>query len=63
MIVDVAKIDRQVEFLRKEVSQLKMKPDNWAQRKADMLESISKTLQDLRRHHQMTGLGGKPLEG
>lgn len=66
MNVDVPKLDRQIKFLNEQASRLdsmRAQPGNqWATRNADMMRSIVETLVELRREHQMMGMGGRRIE-
>lgn len=62
MRVNIEALDKQREFLAKEVKILREMKDAWAVRKADTFEAISKTLLAIRQDQQMTTVGGKRLE-
>lgn len=61
MIIDVAKIDQQLQFLQREISRLVEIDSPWANKNAATLQEIAETLRQLRQEKQMTGVGGKRL--
>ena len=60
-MIDIATIDKHLEFLRSEIDYLRKRQEEWAQRKADKLESIAETLTLVRRERQMTGMVGRRI--
>jgi len=60
-MVDVATIDHHLKFLRSEIDYLRKRSEEWAQRKADEMESIVETLTLVRREKQMTGIAGRRI--
>lgn len=60
-MIDVATIDRQITFLRREVERLRGMQPQWAQDKAAQFESIMETLRQVRQQKQMTGLDGRRI--
>jgi uncharacterized small protein (DUF1192 family) len=61
VIVDVAKIDKQLAFLQREISRLVEIDAPWASKNASMLQEIAETLRQLRQEKQMTGIGGSRI--
>ena len=61
MNIDVAKLDKQMAFLKSESDRLNGLGSSWAARNAVICDEIRETLRQLRQDKQMTGLGGKRL--
>ncbi len=59
----VAEIDKHLTFLASEITNLRNRREPWAERKADQWEALRKTLQQLRQEKQMTGMGGRRIDG
>lgn len=62
-MIDVARIDRHIEVLRNEIAYLESRAESWAQRKAASFREMQKDFLDIRRERQMTGIGGKRIDG
>lgn len=62
MPVDIATLDRHLQFLQREQSQLRQRGEAWSDRKADQLGEIAEVLRQVRQERQMTGMGGKRIE-
>lgn len=60
---NVRQLDQDIQFLRNEAARLRAHRESWAIDKANRLEAIAETLRELRQDKQMSGLGGKRLEG
>jgi hypothetical protein len=63
MHVDVAALDKQMAFLADQSARLRKLNARWAEGNAEKFDEIRDTLRQLRAEHQMTGIGGRRLEG
>jgi hypothetical protein len=63
MHVDLKTIDRQMAFLADQSARLRKLNARWAEGNAEEFDLIRDTLRQLRAEHQMTGIGGRRLEG
>jgi uncharacterized protein (UPF0303 family) len=63
VVIDVTRIDKHLTFLASEITNLRNRSETWAQRKADQWEALRQDLQKIRQDRQMTGIGGKRIEG
>lgn len=59
--IDVAELDRHINFLTYEASYLRKQAKPWADTKAERIDAILVLLTSIRREKQMTGLGGKRI--
>lgn len=60
---EIEKLDKQLAFLRNEISYLRQQGKHWAERKADDLERVMVTVSNVRREKQMAGIGGGRIDG
>jgi hypothetical protein len=60
---EIEKLDRHLAFLRREISYLRQQQKPWAETKADQIEQIMVIVSNVRRDAQMTGIGGKRIDG
>jgi hypothetical protein len=60
--LDVAALDRQLQFIQEEQTYLRKQHADWADRKHRRFEEIAETLRSVRREKQMTGIGGRRIE-
>lgn len=64
MTFDLSHCDRFIAFCRDQVKRLRTEHGhkNWAQQQADLFEKHERFLLEVRREHQMRGVGGQPIE-
>lgn len=62
MTLDIAKLDKQMEFLRRECEYLRGLKASWAATKADTLDGIKETLRQVRQEQSMRGMDGRRIE-
>lgn len=60
--VDITKLDADIKFLRDEADRLRAMSGAWAKSKAARFDEIVEFLVEVRRDHQMTGIGGKRID-
>lgn len=62
MIVEVARLDAQIEWLRREGLRLRERDESWATRNADIIDEIRETLRQVRQDYQMRGMLGERID-
>jgi hypothetical protein len=66
MKLNIAEVDRHITFLREQADRLEKLAEErryrWAEVDAQKMRKIADLLVEIRREHQMTGMGGKRIE-
>lgn len=61
--IELDTLDRHLAFLSQETTRLRKRGERWADGMAERLAAIAETLTEVRRQKQMTGVGGRRIEG